>query len=103
MAAENRQFTQILDQIRKGGTNAGNLYLEILISTAPTDVAAGAYSELLTTARKQRDEGLGDGGRFCPILFEWPHDRDDLDLEDPNEWWRGNQVQCLMVRWHWKP
>ena len=90
MAAENRQFTQILDQIRKGGTNAGNLYLEILISTAPTDVAAGAYSELLTTARKQRDEGLGDGGRFCPILFEWPHDRDDLDLEDPNEWWRGN-------------
>ena len=90
MAAENRQFTQILDQIRKGGTNAGNLYLEILISTAPTDVAAGAYSELLTTARKQRDEGLGDGGRFCPILFEWPHDRDDLDLQDPNEWWRGN-------------
>ena len=90
-ATECRTFAQVLDQARKGGTNAGPEYLELFISTAPPETSTGTYAEMLDLARKTRDGVAVDpDDAFLPILFEWPHDRTDLDIEDPKEWWRGN-------------
>ena len=87
-AAKNRDFSQVYDQLCRGGANWGEEFLQIIITTAPMDIATGLYATTLQEARRVRD-GEVDNPNFLAVLFEWPIDREDLDITDPAEWWRG--------------
>lgn len=88
-ALECKQMAQVIDQARKGGSNWGREFLELQITTAPPETAAGVYSEALAYSRAVRSGAVIDPSSL-PILFEWPHERTDLDITDPDQWWRGS-------------
>ena len=87
-ALESRNFTQVVDQLKRGGQNFED-FLMVNITTSPAEISAGYYADSLARARATRD-GKRDDPSFLPALFEFPHrERDDIEPDDENEWWRG--------------
>jgi phage terminase large subunit-like protein len=87
-AAQLRDFNNVADQARKGGSNAGPEFLEVNISTSPMRVASGFYLKMIQQARKQRDQG-GDE-TLLPLLYQFPiAERPELDISDSSQWWRA--------------
>jgi phage terminase large subunit-like protein len=88
-AVEIKDFSKVMDQLRRGSANYGTEALELIISTSPPHKAVGAYRDILAYARQVRDGHIFDP-HFLPILFEFPvRQRPDLDIASPGEWWRG--------------
>lgn len=88
-AIENRDFGSVVDQLRRGGQNFDEEFLQVGVTTAPEDRAAGYYAEWLEKMRAIRDRRVTDN-RTLPVLYEFPlEQRKDLDPEEPVEWWRG--------------
>jgi phage terminase large subunit-like protein len=87
-ASEIKDFSIILDQLRKGGQNWGADFLMASITTAPMHRAVGNYAVSLQDAHRIRDGDVVND-KFLPICFEYPVNREDLDIEDSSEWWRG--------------
>lgn len=88
-AIEIKNFSQVMDQLRRGSANYGTEALELIISTSPPHKAVGAYRDVLAYARQVRDGHVFDP-HFLPILFEYPiKQRPDLDVSNPEDWWRG--------------
>jgi phage terminase large subunit-like protein len=87
-ALESREFSAVVDQLRRGGQNWPG-FLQIGISTAPPERAEGYYTEWLRRARAIRD-GKMTNPRHLAVLFEFPiREREDLDPFDRSQWWRG--------------
>ena len=87
-ALENRDFTTVVDQLRRGAGNFGDDFLHLSITTAPPARADGYYTQWLARMRAVRDGKVTDDS-ILPVLFEMPHDDPRIDPENPDEWWRG--------------
>ena len=59
-----------------------------MISTAPVDRSEGIFLKEYEIFCKVRDGEVKDNS-LLPVLFTFPVERDDLDINNPDEWWRG--------------
>jgi len=87
-AEENKDFSTVIDQLRRGGANWGPEYLEIGVTTAPVARSVGFFSEWLGQMQAVRDGKTADPTTL-PILFQWPMSRDDISPDDHTQWFRG--------------
>ena len=87
-AKENKDFSAVVDQLRKGGGNFGDDFLHFSITTAPTAKSEGYYTQWLAKMRAVRDAKIEDAS-VLPALFEFPHDDTSVEIDDPQQWWRG--------------
>jgi phage terminase large subunit-like protein len=89
VAAEaNKDFSAVIDQLRRGSANWGSEALEIGITTAPADRSVGFYAEWSNEMRAVRD-GKREDNTTLPVLYTWPTQREDISIDDRNQWWRG--------------
>jgi phage terminase large subunit-like protein len=88
IASHEREYAACVDQLRRGSRNWPDS-LEVAITTADPARPVGHYKTELAYARGVRD-GLIKDESFLPILYEFPVlERPELDVTDPQEWWRG--------------
>jgi phage terminase large subunit-like protein len=88
-AIASREFGKVVDQLRRGGGNAEEFRF-ISLTTAASSRPEGYFRDWLAKMRAIRDGELTDP-TVLPILFEFPPTelRPDLDVTNPDEWWRG--------------
>jgi phage terminase large subunit-like protein len=87
-AVDSKDFSTVIDQLRRGMGNAGAEALEIAVTTAPAERSVGFYADWSRSMRAIRD-GKAKDDSTLPVLYVWPTAREDLDLEDETQWWRG--------------
>jgi phage terminase large subunit-like protein len=88
-AAKSREFNSVVDQARRGGSNAGPDFIEVNISTSPIDKATGYYSKMIGKAKAVRDGTVADES-LLPVVYTFPlAERPELQLADSGQWWRA--------------
>jgi len=88
-AVTSKDFSAVIDQLRKGGQNTQE-FLFVGVTTAAVARPEGYYREWLNRLRAIRD-GKQVNESTLPILFEFPNTnlRPDLDISMKDEWWRA--------------
>jgi phage terminase large subunit-like protein len=88
-AITSKDFSAVIDQLKRGGQNTDE-FLLIGATTAAVARPEGYYREWLNRLRAIRDGTLHDP-TVLPLLFEFPgpHLRPDLSIDSKDEWWRA--------------